>query len=254
MIELEDSSRVVLERYTDQMQSKAFAEQQEAYLQGILDASRFCLDWGILSSNQKNTKNYPLALFLLSKYIDSDSRIKNYRKNIYRLSKSVVAPDALWNVFWYHYKNGRYDEALKLSKLYPVVYADYNIQPKIMFWSAKIHLKTGKKKLARSILHNVASNFPNSYYAFRANAMLKASKKPWHTNANVHIKKDSTFRKFPLNQETKEYRLLNKFVELNDFEAIQNHLKIDDNVFKQLACRKKWQEIIFRSSCKRRYS
>ncbi len=180
-----------------------------------------------LAMSSKNTKNYPLALFLLSKYIDSDSRIKNYEKIYTDYPKSVVAPDALWNVFWYHYKNGRYDEALKLSKLYPVVYADYNIQPKIMFWSAKIHLKTGKKKLARSILHNVASNFPNSYYAFRANAMLKASKKPWHTNANVHIKKDSTFRKFPLNQETKEYRLLNKFVELNDFEAIQN-FKIDD--------------------------
>ena len=180
-----------------------------------------------LAMSTKNTKNYPLALFLLSKYIDKDSQLKNWQKIYTDYPKSVVAPDALWFVFWHHYKNGDYDSALKISKLYPIVYSDYNIQPKIMFWSAKIHLKTGKKKLARSILHNIASNFPNSYYAFRANAMLKSAKKPWHANPNIRIKKDSTFKKFPLTQETKEYRLLNKFVELNDFEAIQN-FKIDD--------------------------
>ena len=56
MIELEDSSRVVLERYTDQMQSKAFAEQQEAYLQGILDAFQILSGLGILSSNQNVEK------------------------------------------------------------------------------------------------------------------------------------------------------------------------------------------------------
>ena len=56
MIELEDSSRVVLERYTDQMQSKAFAEQQEAYLQGILDAFQILSGLGILLSNQNVEK------------------------------------------------------------------------------------------------------------------------------------------------------------------------------------------------------
>ena len=56
MIELEDSSRVVLERYTDQMQSKAFAEQQEAYLQGILDAFQILSGLGILSSNKNVEK------------------------------------------------------------------------------------------------------------------------------------------------------------------------------------------------------
>ncbi len=180
-----------------------------------------------LAMSAKNTKNYPLALFLLSKYIDRDSQIKNYEKIYTDYPKSIVAPDALWNVFWQNYKNGEFDEALKLSKLYSSVYFDYNIQPKIMFWSAKIHLKEGKKKLARSILHNVATNFPNSYYAFRANAMLKARKNPWHADPNVRVKKDSAFSKFPMSKDTKEYRLLGKFVELNDFEAVQN-FKIDD--------------------------
>ena len=56
MIELEDSCRVVLEGYTDQMQSKAFAEQQEAYLQGILDAFQILSGLGILLSNQNVEK------------------------------------------------------------------------------------------------------------------------------------------------------------------------------------------------------
>ena len=56
MNKLENPSRAVLERYTQQMQSKAFAEQQEAYLQGILDAFQILSGLGILSSNQKVEK------------------------------------------------------------------------------------------------------------------------------------------------------------------------------------------------------
>jgi len=180
-----------------------------------------------LAVSAKNTENYPLALFVLSKYIDSNSQIANYKKIYTDYPQSVVAPDALWKVFWHYYRAREYESALKLSKLYSNVYFDYNIQPKIMYWSAKIYIKTNKKKLARSILHNVRSNFPNSYYAFRANAMLKARKKPWYAEPNIRLKGDSTFDKFPLSKDTKEYRLLSKFVELNDFEAVQN-FKIDN--------------------------
>ena len=56
MNKLENPSRAVLERYTQQMQSKAFAEQQEAYLQGILDAFQILSVLGILSSNQNVEK------------------------------------------------------------------------------------------------------------------------------------------------------------------------------------------------------
>ena len=56
MNKLENPSRAVLERYTQQMQSKAFAEQQEAYLQGILDAFQILSGLVILSSNQNVEK------------------------------------------------------------------------------------------------------------------------------------------------------------------------------------------------------
>ncbi len=180
-----------------------------------------------LAVSSKGSLNYPLALFLLSKYIDFDSAIKNYEKIYTKYPKSIVAPDALWNVFWHYYKKEDYENALRLSKLYTNVYLDYNIQPKIMFWTAKIHMKAKKKKLAKSILHNISNNFPNSYYAFRANAILKNSKQPWHAKTDIKVKKNSSFRKFPLEKDTKEYRLLNKFAALDDFEAIQN-FKIND--------------------------
>lgn len=50
MDELENPCRTILEHYTEQMKSKAFAEQQEAYLQGILDAFQILSGLGILSS------------------------------------------------------------------------------------------------------------------------------------------------------------------------------------------------------------
>lgn len=56
MNKLENPSRAVLERYTQQMQSKAFAEQQEAYLQGILDVFQILSGLGVLSSNQNVEK------------------------------------------------------------------------------------------------------------------------------------------------------------------------------------------------------
>lgn len=53
---LDQRSRAILENYIEQMLSKAFAEQQEAYLQGLLDAFQILCGLGILSTNQNVEK------------------------------------------------------------------------------------------------------------------------------------------------------------------------------------------------------
>lgn len=180
-----------------------------------------------LAYETKNKQFYPLALFLYSKYVDYDSAVKNYEKIYQAYPNSIVAPDALWFVFWHNYKNENYKEALKLSKAFTNVYNDYNIQPKIMFWTAKIHLKMKHKKIARSILQNIAYNFPNSYYAFRANAILKGVKTPFKTDKKLLISDKFSLNDFSFELAGKEYRLLNKFITLNDYDVIRN-FKLDD--------------------------
>ncbi len=175
----------------------------------------------------KNKPYYPLSLFLYSKYVDTDSSIKNYTKIYSVYPDSIVAPDSLWFVFWNNYKNGNFDEALKLSKTYTSVYSDYNIQPKIMFWTAKIHIKEKHKKIARSILHNIVYNFPNSYYAYRANSILKNPKSAFRSNYSLEIKDKFSLDDFSFDSAGKEYRLLNKFISLSDYDVIQN-FKLDD--------------------------
>ncbi len=175
----------------------------------------------------KNKSSYPLALFLYSKYVDYDSSIKNYEKIYQAYPNSIVAPDSLWLVFWNDYKNKDYNSALKLSKAYTNVYFDYNVQPKIMFWTAKIHYKMNRKKIARSLLHNIVYNFPNSYYAFRANSILRGSKSAFNTNPKMKIKDKFSLDDFAFESTGKEYRLLNKFVTLGDYDVIQN-FKIND--------------------------
>lgn len=175
----------------------------------------------------KDKRFYPLALFLYSKYVDYESSIKNYEKIYKDYPNSIVAPDALWLVFWHSYKNNNYNEALKLSKAFTNVYLDYKVQPKIMFWTAKIHIKMKHKKMARSILHNIAYNFPNSYYAYRANAILKGSKSAFKTDKNLKIKDKFSLDDFSFESANKEYRLLNKFITLGDYDVIQN-FKIND--------------------------
>ncbi len=172
--------------------------------------------------NTKNNTLYPLSLFLYARYVDYDSSIKNYEKIFKDYPNSMVAPDALWFAFWHYYKAGDNICALKLSKSYTNIYFDYNIQPKIMFWTAKIHLNMGHKKIAKSILHNIATNFPDSYYAFRANAILKKQERPWSTDNKLQIKDKFSLEKFPLELDNKENRLLGKFVALNDYSVIQN--------------------------------
>ncbi len=180
-----------------------------------------------LAYETKNKHFYPLALFLYSKYVDTESSIKNYEKIFQTYPDSIVAPDAVWFVFWDKYKKGEFAEALKLSKAFTNVYTDYNIQPKIMFWTAKIHIRMKHKKIARSILHNIVYNFPNSYYAYRANSMLRNSKTAFKTDANLKIKDKFSLDDFSFESANKEYRLLNRFITLGDYDVIQN-FKLDD--------------------------
>ena len=53
---LDQHSRAILKQYAEQMLSKSFAEQQEAYLQGILDAFQILCGLGILSTTENVEK------------------------------------------------------------------------------------------------------------------------------------------------------------------------------------------------------
>lgn len=176
----------------------------------------------------KNNNLYPLSLFIFSKYVDYDSALKNYHKIYSDYPNSIVAPDALWFVFWNYYKNKDFKNALKISKMHSKVYFDYNIQPKILFWTAKIYIKANNKKAAKSLLQNIVYNYPASYYAFRANAILKKNKAPWKADKAAKIKKNIKAENIPISQDKKEYWLLSKFAILDDYVAIQN-FKFDDD-------------------------
>ncbi len=190
-----------------------------------------------LIRSTKNNNLYPLSLFIFSKYVDYNSSIKNYEKIFTAYPDSIVAPDALWFVFWHYYKNKDFKNALKISKLHTKVHFDYNIQPKIIFWTAKIHIKTNNKKAAKSLLQNIIYNYPASYYAFRANAILKKNKAPWRADKKTKVHNTSKPENIPLNQDSKEYSLINKFASLDDYVAIQNFKLNDDYLNSWLAAR-----------------
>lgn len=53
---LKMDDKIILEEYIEQIQTLAFAEQQEAYVQGILDAVQILYGFGILSSSDNVEK------------------------------------------------------------------------------------------------------------------------------------------------------------------------------------------------------
>lgn len=50
---IKPSEKIILNDYVDQIQNVAFAEQQEAYMQGMIDAFQILCGIGMLSTNEK---------------------------------------------------------------------------------------------------------------------------------------------------------------------------------------------------------
>lgn len=52
MKSINSSEKMIIDNYIEQIQKVAFAEQQEAYLQGMIDAFQILSGLGILSTNE----------------------------------------------------------------------------------------------------------------------------------------------------------------------------------------------------------
>lgn len=116
------------------------------------------------------------AKILRAKYYVTD--VVDYPKSIANLTAVIDAGafgnegENLWTLGWTHTLAGNDDEALRIYDRYICQFPDGDYKTNSLFWTAKIHERRGRQPLRDAALNQVITEYPYSYYAYRAREIL----------------------------------------------------------------------------------
>lgn len=116
------------------------------------------------------------ANVLRAKYYITDEI--DYEKAAAYLSTAIDAGasgsdgENIWNLGWTYFLWGRYDDALSTFARYIHDYPDGDWKTNSLFWTAKIQEKLGKTAERDAALHQIETEYPYSYYAYRAREIM----------------------------------------------------------------------------------
>ncbi len=170
------------------------------------------------------------VLFSLAKYLDTQHALALYSRVAYKYPNSLYAPESLWNLFWFAYEKKDYKNAKKIGNEYLKRYSDDQTYQKMLFWMAKLALINHKNVEANNYLNKIMSKYPDDYYAFRAEALLKGNINGWGTKSYHELDERDFNLDFPLkysNLDIKDLKLINTLLQLGDYE-IWSELTFDN--------------------------
>ncbi|MEA2339461.1 MAG: soluble lytic murein transglycosylase [Thermoanaerobaculia bacterium] len=78
----------------------------------------------------------------------------------------------LWTLGWTYFRAGRLDDALNTFARYAKQFPDGDYLSNSLFWAAKIHERRGNTMGRDAALHELESNYPYSYFSYRARAIM----------------------------------------------------------------------------------
>ena len=116
------------------------------------------------------------AKILRAKYYVTDE--VDYPKSIANLTAAIEAGafgnegENLWTLGWTHTLAGNDDQALRIYDRYIKQFPDGDYKTNSLFWTAKIHERRGRQPLRDAALQQVITEYPYSYYAYRAREIL----------------------------------------------------------------------------------
>ncbi|HUR83516.1 MAG TPA: transglycosylase SLT domain-containing protein [Thermoanaerobaculia bacterium] len=140
-----------------------------------------------VEKNFPSSKEAVEAKILRAKYYSTD--VIDYARAIDNLTKAAEAganDENLWNLGWTYFLAGRYDEALQTFDRYTRTYPDGDWKTNSLFWTAKIHDKSGRTAQRDAAAAQIVAEYPFSYYAYRA-------KELWPSIAATETKSLATF-------------------------------------------------------------
>jgi soluble lytic murein transglycosylase-like protein len=128
------------------------------------------------------------AKVLRAKYYVTDE--VDYEKSIANLTAAIEGGafgsegENLWNLGWTHTLARHDDEALRLFDRYSKQFPDGDYKTNSLFWTAKIHERQGRTALRDAALQQILTEYPYSYYAYRAREILGLPTAAPHEVAN----------------------------------------------------------------------
>lgn len=182
----------------------------------------------------QNSYVMPTIAYNLAETSNTIREIKLYEFVSEKYPNSIWASNSLWEIFWYNYKEHRYQNCEKIAKKHFELYSNTQDAPRISYWYAKSLLKLHKNQQAREIFLRTIKMYPMSYYAFMSARQLKKSK-----SKKMMIKKPiNPYNIDNLNKIIFKDKTLLELANLNDWELIDS-FKIDDEYIKSWVAFKK---------------
>lgn len=186
----------------------------------------------LLMSHNSSAAGQDFIMYRLTKFEESSVKNELYNKIYQKFPHGKFASDAVANLFWDAYTKRHYKEAFSLGLIHARDYQNTLAAPKILFWMGKIAQKQGNKNEAAGFYQKVIDNYPDDYYAYRANKHLtSAYNNGWKTKASHRLPEKNQTVRLPLKQtqisEDNLY-LIDAILKLNDYKLlaeIQNNNK-----------------------------
>jgi len=199
----EDDMKEAIDLYIEL--SDAPAAQTTSYLKSILSG-----------------KGYYYTANLNCKYSSSSDKERCYRDLYLAYPDAKYAPNALSELFLSAIARGDYYGAEKIGDDYLKKFRDKEDAPMILFWKGKIAESRRNYAAYMNIYKNVITNYPDTYYAYRAYLRLNHREQPLLTDYILPKPVD-----FPYKLKN---QLLKKLAELEDYEILDEILGNDEFV------------------------
>lgn len=177
------------------------------------------------SGKKNDVENAPdYKLYKLAQKASGQEKINYWTKIVEQYPRGDFASESLWELFWNAYKNKDYKKAKMLGKKHIAVYSNALAAPKILFWMGRICEIEHDKTQANGYYNRILTKYPDSYYAFRANAKLIPHKQNWDTTSKNRLPKNVSAPEFPISQaqlNVNDIKLINMLTRLEDFALLE---------------------------------
>jgi len=112
---------------------------------------------------------------------DDAKAAETYGELYGRFPQGQFAERAAWKAGWWAYKNGRYDETVRIFESASVGMRHADMRPAWLYWAAKAHLQAGRIDQAISGFAHAIEDYRNTYYgraAMRETDRVQAARRP----------------------------------------------------------------------------
>lgn len=166
----------------------------------------------------KITQNKVLKDYFLYKKAQlspQDKKIELYKQIVDNYPKSEYVPDCLTEIFFDYASKEKYAAAVKTANIFEQKYEGLPQETQILFWTGKYLQIMKKDDIAKKYFDKLISNYPDSYYAYRASAAYQNSKSSWiFTKKELPEQENIPFPTEGLSAQDTE--IVNMLIELND--------------------------------------